>query len=147
MKLGLAQRQIAVIMYEELRDEGLTTQQIADKINEDLGLNLEKSSYQKAYYKYKADQLINDGDEEAFQSKMLTLTRRDMKQKAEAKKLTRQRAIVDLQIKEMADKQLFVQAIEHIWGIDYTPEKRIVVKDTSYTNKRRIYAWGDPHWG
>lgn len=148
MKLGPAQKEVAVRLYEELLEEGLNRKEIAEHINEDLGLDLEESTYRKAFYAHKAEMMMANGDEEVYQQRLLTLARKDLKQKEERKKLVRQRALVDQRIRDIGDKSAVAMAIESIWHQATEKVPSFVAKSATVGNKNyRIYAWGDPHWG
>lgn len=147
MKLKNEQKAVAVSLYEEGLDKGFTSKQICAYINEELGLDLEESTYRKAYYAHQALKLIEGGDEEAYQDKLTKLTRRDIRQREERKRLVRERALVEQQVKDYVDKTAVAQAIEMIYGKPLLPVVPTACKIELSQENYKVYAFGDIHWG
>lgn len=136
-------------LYGEGVAIGMSAQEICDWINEQLGLSLEESTYRKAYAEYEREQTkLAAKSQEAHEARLLVLTKRDLRQRQEQKKLTRLRALVEQQTKVDADRNIVVEAIKEAWNstVDVEPNKVTVACD-SESDIITGYAFGDIHWG
>lgn len=148
MKIKHNQRALVIQLYEEGLEQGLGPTAISHLINEQLNLDCAESTYRSLYKSYELERVLFREDKEDLQDRYTKLTQRELKIKETQKVLVRQRAVVDIPIKNMADKNLMLHIAEKIFGQPASHHKQMLLTHAGDTGAHYvpIYCYADVHW-
>ena len=161
-------RRLAIKMYGEGLGLGMTIQEIADMINDQLGLDCEKTTYYRAYFydprPWEEDEVVeedaienlerfseskseDDFLENVLDKKLEILASKEVSILEERKKLIRERAIVEERVKDYVDKSAVSDAIHRIYSEKVKPLFSVKSFVSSSSGVIPMYGFGDIHWG
>lgn len=148
MKIKRNQQALVLQLYADGLEQGLGPTAIAHSINDKLNLDCAESTYRSLWRRHELEKILFHEEQEEIQDHYTRITKREVANKLTQKQLVRQRAVVDIPIKRLADGELLKEIIKETFGKPATIYNHHLLEHAGDTGARYIpaYCYGDVHW-